>query len=207
MATCTARESKICLVPLAMGSQLTWVPTHKTLTAAAGLWPLLCSLDVLPMLVPGSQQPSTAGGTGGTATWQGTEHPLLAQGQWTGQALGSPSSEQGMLCHALLGTERFKHFFPSRRGLGCSPLPAMLQGGGQWGPCRPRLKRLSVLCACICLQVALNALQGMEGWVTHGISNFHSVPDEFNLQFGNALSPAACCRGYATSFGFGQLDD
>jgi hypothetical protein len=73
---CTARESNICRVLGAAGSQLKAELTHKTLGAAAGLWDLLCLVEFLTTLVPGTWQHSATGGTSGTATWQATARPL-----------------------------------------------------------------------------------------------------------------------------------
>ena len=105
------------------------------------------------------------------------------------------------------GHSQVQKLFPFTRRICCGLVSAMLRGGGQCRTCCRGVQRPGVLCACTCSQPAMSALQGLRGLATHVISNFYSVPREFNLPFGNALSPAPCCRGYAISFGFGQLDD
>ena len=58
-----------------------------------------------------------------------------------------------------------------------------------------------------CWQLGLIALHGVEVLANKMNLKFHSVPREFNLPFRTCLFPATCCRGYAISFGIGQLDD
>lgn len=207
MVAYTTAEKQICPTAVHMGSQLEWVLRHTAHDVAAGLWACLHPLEILLILVPGTLVHSTAG-----RYMRYTHLARRSPAGATARSVGRAGPGKSCFCkrHAVscfAGHWEVQNLFPFTREICCGPVSAMLRGGGQCRTCCPGVQRPCVLCACICSQPALSALQGLRGLATHVISNFYSVPRGFNLPFGNALSPAPCCRGYAISFGFGQLDD
>jgi hypothetical protein len=174
MVAYTTAEKQICPTAVHMGSQLEWVLRHTAHDVAAGLWACLHPLEILLILVPGTLVHSTSG-----RYMRYTHLARRSPAGATARSVGRAGPGKSCFCkrHAVscfAGHWEVQNLFPFTHEICCGPVSAMLRGGGQCRTCCPGVQRPCVLCACICSQPALSALQGLRGLATHVISNFYS---------------------------------